>query len=151
MNSIHFSHRVGLIFSSLFHMFSFPLDFQTNALLIPIRNIWWERILINHPWQDSKRVRNEINYKISECEATWIMILHILEKKTWYLWMAKKGIHSSDLPLDRVKITLKLTSQESQYKYYACLISHIARICWICWCNLLPGISDNNREPAGLG
>lgn len=58
------------------------------------------------------------------------MVLHILKKKkkeVRSIWMAKRGIHSPDLTLDKAKIILKLTSQESQFITYVCLISHIPK------------------------
>lgn len=49
----------------------------------------------------------------------------------------------------RKDYTEALAPQRDHSEAHACLISHIPWFGWICWCNLLPGMSDNTREPTG--
>lgn len=42
-----------------------------------------------------------------------------------------------------------LAPQRDHWDASACFISHIPWFGWICWCNLLSGMSDSTREPTG--
>lgn len=77
MNSVYCSLCVALILHCCFLCSVFPIGFQTNAVLILSMNIKWEWILINSPLQASTTVRMELNCKMSQWRATFLLLLHI--------------------------------------------------------------------------